>query len=80
MTALKSLSASSDIWFILGLNSIDFLLFRECVPFSWFLGCWGILDCILNNIKLCRFLSGLELRTLDLVSRSSLLFRSFAFG
>lgn len=48
VTAFKSLSVSSNIWFVLGLNSIDFLLCRECVPFSWFLGCWEILDCILS--------------------------------
>lgn len=75
VTALKSLSVSSNIWFILGLNSIDFLLCRERVPFSWFLGCREILDCILNNIKLWRFLSGFELQTLfyaALVSRSEL--------
>lgn len=64
VAALKSLSVSSNIWFILGLNSIDFLLCRERVPFSWFLGCREILDCILNNIKLWRFLSGFELQTL----------------
>lgn len=64
VTALRSLSFSSNIWFILGLNSIDFLLCRERVPFSWCLGCREILDCIRNNIKLWRFLSGLELQTL----------------
>lgn len=68
-TALRSLSVSSNIWFILGLNSIDFLLCRERVPFSWCLGCREILDCILNNIKLWRFLSGLELQTLYFVQQ-----------
>lgn len=70
ITALRSLSVSSNIWFILGLNSIDFLLCRERVPFSWCLGCREILDCILNNIKLWRFLSGLELQTLFYVAAS----------
>lgn len=65
--ALRFLSVSFNIWFILGLKSIDFLLCRERVPFSWCLGCWEILDCILNNIKLWRFLSGLELQTLYFV-------------
>lgn len=64
VNALRSLSVSSNIWFILGLNSIDFLLCRERVPFSCFLACREILDCILNNIKLWRFLSGFELQTL----------------
>lgn len=68
VTALRSMSVSSNIWFILGLNSIDFLLCRERVPFSWCLGCREILDCILNNIKLWRFLSGLELQTLFCVA------------
>lgn len=65
--ALRFLSVSFNIWFILGLNSIDFLLCRERVPFSWCLGCREILDCILNNIKLWRFLSGIELQTLYFV-------------
>ena len=64
VTAFKSLSVSSNIWFVLRLNSIDFLLCREHAPFSWFRGCWEILDRILNNIKLWRFLSGLKLQTL----------------
>lgn len=80
VTALKSFSVHSDIWFILGLNSIDSLLFRDCVPFSWFLRCWEILDCSLNNIKLWRFLSGLELQTLDLVWHPGLWFRSFVLS
>lgn len=67
--ALRFLSVSFNIWFILGLNSIDFLLCRERVPFSWCLGCREILDCILNNIKLWRFLSGLELQTLYFVQQ-----------
>lgn len=52
----KSLSVSSNIWFILGLSLIDFLLCRECVPFSRFLGCQKMLDCVLNkiNVKLLR--------------------------
>lgn len=72
VTALRSLSFSSNIWFILGLNSIDFSLCRERVPFSWCLGCQKILDCIRNNIKLWRFLSGLELQTLILCSSADL--------
>lgn len=72
VTAFKSLSVSSNIWFVLRLNSIDFLLCREHVPFSWFCGCWEILDCILNNIKLWRFLSGLKLQTLYFYSSTNL--------
>lgn len=79
-TALRSLSVSSNIWFILGLNAIDFLSCRECVPFSWCLGCREILDCILNNIKLRRFLSGLRLQTLYFMEQFRSLFRPFVFS
>lgn len=68
VTAFKSLSVSFNMWFIFRLIPIDFLLCREHVPFSWFLGCWETLACILNNIKLWRFLSAFELQTLYLCS------------
>lgn len=63
---LNCLSVSSNIWFILVLNLIDFLLCGECVLFSWVLGCQNILGCNLSKISVTSqgFLPGFKLQTI----------------